>query len=143
MCATMAEIRHCLAGLPVLAVTAPGQRGAAPHHRFWGNESMNETERRQLADRLSGMSFKNAHREMRRIDRDAVLKYFRNSIWDEYHTLWLLPNEGVEITLVEKADVDTLDKRDYSGPPSRRKLGVKYEYAEARVEPLERPVAKF
>jgi len=104
---------------------------------------MNETERQQLADRLSGMSFRNAHREMRRIDRDAVLKYFRNSMWDEYHTLWLLPNEGLEITLVEKADVGMLNKRDFSGPPTRRKEGVAYEYAEARIEPLERPVAKF
>ena len=35
---------------------------------------MDDTERQQLADRLSGLSFQAAkHREMRKIDRDAVL----------------------------------------------------------------------
>jgi len=104
---------------------------------------MNEAERRQLADRLSGLSLKHARQEIRKLDRDADLKYFRNSMWDEYHTLWLLPNQGLSITLVEKADIDQLDKRDFSGPPSRHKEAVSYEYVEARVEPLARPVAKF
>jgi hypothetical protein len=104
---------------------------------------MDDAERQQLADRLSGLSFQAAHREMRKIDRDAVLKYFRNSYWDEYHTLWLLPNLGVEVTLVEKSDIDTLNQREYGGPPWQRRLGVEFQYIEARVAPLERPVEKF
>ncbi len=104
---------------------------------------MNDAEHQQLADRLSSLSFKAAHREVRKIDRDAVLKYFRNSYWDEYHTLWLLPNEGVEVTLVEKSDIDTLNQREYGGPPGTRRLAVEFQYVGARVEPLARPVAKF
>lgn len=104
---------------------------------------MNDAERQQLADRLSGLTFSQAHREIRKIDRDAVLKHYRNTMWDEYHTLWLLPNKDVAITLVEKSDIDTLNQREYGGPPWQRRLGVTYQYVGARVEPLERPVAKF
>ncbi len=104
---------------------------------------MTDAERQQLAERLSRLSLADARKEIRKLDRDATLKYFRNSMWDEYHTLWVLPNQDVAITLVEKADVDTLDRRDFTGPPSRRRLGVQYRYVEARVEPLRRPVARF
>ena len=104
---------------------------------------MNDAERQQLADRLSGLSFRQAHREMRKLDPDAVLKYYRNSMWDEYHTLWLLPNKDLAITLVEKSDIDTLNQREYGAPPWKRRLSVSYRYVGARVEPLERPVAKF
>jgi len=104
---------------------------------------MNDVERQQLTDRLSGLSFNEAHREVRKIDREAVLKHYRNSVWDEYHTLWLLPNEGLEITLVEKSDIDTLNQREYGAPPGQRRLGVTYQYVGARIEPLARPVATF
>lgn len=104
---------------------------------------MDETERTKLAQRLSAMTFKQARREILQLDRQANLKFWRNSIWDEYHSLFLLPNQGLSIILVEKGDVESTDKRDHTGPPDRKQATIDYKYVEARVEPLERPVAKF
>ncbi|HML25069.1 MAG TPA: hypothetical protein PKD09_25680 [Aggregatilinea sp.] len=103
---------------------------------------MNETERDQLAQRLSAMSWKDARKEMRRIDPDAVMKLFRNSYHDEYRTLYLMPNQGISVTLVEKQDADVTDKPVISAP-GEKKMSVSYDYVGARVAPLERPVSKF
>lgn len=103
---------------------------------------MNETERDQLAQRLSAMSWKDARKEIERLDPEAVLKYFRNSYHDEYRTLYLLPRQGVSVTLVEKQDATVLDSpvlSDYG----KKKLHIAFDYIGARVEPLERPAGKF
>jgi hypothetical protein len=101
---------------------------------------VNEAEREQLAKRLSAMSLKDARKAIFRLDRDADLKYWRNSIWDEYHSLYVLPHAEVEIILVEKGDVTLTDKRDYTGPADRRQQDLDYQFVEARVKPLSRPV---
>jgi hypothetical protein len=99
---------------------------------------MDEAERVQLAQRLSAMSIKDARKEIRRLDPDADLVTWRNSVWDEYHSLWLLPNAGLSITLVEKEDVEN-SRHDIGGGPSGFKAEkIDYHYVEARVAPLER-----
>jgi hypothetical protein len=104
---------------------------------------MNEAEREQLAQRLSAMSLKEARNEIRRLDPDASLKFYRNSIWDEYHTLWLLPNAGLSIILVEKVDLEESKREDATRPKGNKQTSVTYEFVEARVDPLTRPVKKF
>ena len=103
---------------------------------------MKETERDQLAQRLSAMSWKDARREIERLDPEAVLKYFRNSYHDEYRTLYVLPRRGISVTLVEKQDADVLNEQvltDFG----KKKLRVEFDYIGARVEPLGRPAEKF
>jgi len=101
---------------------------------------MNDAERAQLAQRLSAMSFKDARKEIRRLDPEADLVFWRNSVWDEIHTLWLLPNAGLSITLVEKV-IRNQAKHGIGGGPSGFKAEkADFRYVEARVEPLERPV---
>lgn len=107
---------------------------------------MNATEREQLAKRLSALTWKEARKEVFRLDPDANLKFFRNSIWDEYHTLYLLPNLGVQITLVDKQEKDTMEKDDPASMLGRvlgrrHKKAIDFNYVGARVEELQRPVA--
>jgi hypothetical protein len=105
-----------------------------------GEIVMNEAEREQLAKRLSAMSFKDARKEIRRLDQDADMVFWRNSMWDEYHSLWLLPNAGLSITLVEKVNRGQ-GKREIGGGPSGWKAEkTDFRYVEARVDPLKRPV---
>lgn len=101
---------------------------------------MDQAARDQLARRLSAMSIKDARKEIRALDPQAELKYFRNAIWDEKHTLWLLPNAELSITLVEKEKEKLLDEHAGGMPRGIKKLGVDFSYLEARVGPLERPV---
>ncbi len=103
---------------------------------------MDETAREQLAKRLSAMSLKDARTEMRVIDPDAILKYYRNSIWGECHTLFVLPNAGLSIALVEKDKVETMDAQSGGAPRGLNKESVEYQYIEARVTPLDRPATK-
>ncbi len=104
---------------------------------------MDETAREKLAQRLSALSLKDARKEIYRMDPDSELKFFRNSIWDEYHTLFLMPNQGLSVTLVEKRDKDTLSKADpASATKNRKKQAIDYNYVEARVAPLARPALK-
>lgn len=103
---------------------------------------MDEAAREQLARRLSAMKLSDVRKEIRALDRDAVLKFYRNSIWDEYHTLWLLPNVGVSITLVEKIRVRDSNRTVGGGPRGWKAKKTEYVYVEARVEPLERPAHK-
>jgi hypothetical protein len=97
---------------------------------------MDETERQDLARRLSEMKFKDVRKELRRIDPDADLKVYRNSMWDEYHTLYVLPNADLSVTLVEKMDLDETDIPVASGPGDQKKLKREFNYVEARVTPL-------
>ncbi|HEX3049508.1 MAG TPA: hypothetical protein VHP83_02555 [Aggregatilineaceae bacterium] len=69
---------------------------------------MDEAERQQFAQRLSALSLKDARKELMKLDRSLKLKYYRNSIWDEFHSLYLLPQLGVSVTLVEKEDRDAM-----------------------------------
>jgi len=101
---------------------------------------MNEAERAQLAQRLSAMSLKDAHKEIRRLDPDADMVFWRNSVWDEYHTLWLLPNAGLSITLVEKAIFRDSGHAIGGGPRGWKARKAEFRYIEARVAPLERRV---
>ncbi|MGQ9851006.1 MAG: hypothetical protein ACUVSU_13255 [Aggregatilineaceae bacterium] len=103
---------------------------------------MDEAERERLARRLSAMKLSDVRKEIRALDRDAVLKYYRNAIWDEYHTLWLLPNAGVSITLVEKIRTKDGHREVGGGPRGWKAKDVEYVYLEARVEPLVRPPYK-
>lgn len=101
---------------------------------------MDESERQQLAQRLSAMSMKDARKEMLRLDSKATVEYFRNSYWDEYHTLYLLPNAGLSITLVEKSSMKDMDRATASSRGDQKVQKVTFKYIEARVDQLTRPV---
>ncbi|MCZ7539354.1 MAG: hypothetical protein M5U29_05460 [Anaerolineae bacterium] len=93
----------------------------------------------QLARRLSAMKLKDVRKEIRALDPDAILKYYRNAMWDEYHTLWVLPNAGLSVTIVERATVSDTNKEIGGGPRGMKAKKVEYVYSETRVEPLLRP----
>ena len=104
---------------------------------------MDETARERLAQRLSAMSLKDARKEVFRMDPDSELKFFRNSIWDEYRTLFLMPNLGLSVTLVEKQDKSALGEADPASASKRRKKqNISFNYVEARGTPLTRPALK-
>ena len=87
--------------------------------------SLSEQERQQLAEKLAEMSYKQARKEVRRLDPDADLKMWRNSVGhNEMHTMYELPNLNSRVILVEAMHHE--DKGD-------RTL-VEYIYVEARVE---------
>jgi hypothetical protein len=65
------------------------------------------------------------------------MRFFRNSIWDEYQTLYVLPNAGISVTVVEKADVDEMNAVDHSSFRDQKKEKVSYHYVEARVASLD------
>lgn len=100
---------------------------------------MNDAERDQLAQRLSAMSLKDARSEIRKVDPAADMKYFRNAIWDEYHTLFLLPNAEISVTLVEKVDTGPSDSTDHTRPRTSAPTLTRatYTYESARVAPLD------
>lgn len=103
---------------------------------------MDEAAREQLAKRLSAMSLKDARKEIRAIDSDAIMKYYRNSIWDECHTLFVLPNAELSVFLVEEGSVEHTDKQSGGASRGVKMDAVDYHYIEARVEPLDRPAHK-
>ena len=103
---------------------------------------IDEAAREQLARRLSAMKIKDVRKEIRALDPDAILKYYRNAIWDEYHTLWVLPNAGLSITIVERATVSDSNKEVGGGPRGMKARKVEFVYIETRVEPLLRPAYK-
>lgn len=103
---------------------------------------MNESERIQLARRLSALSWKQARKEIYRLDRDADMKYYRNARWNEFHTLFTLPTAGLAITLVETVKITPTNKPNATGPTGSTLEAVTYQYDEARVELLERPARK-
>jgi len=67
---------------------------------------------------------------------------FRNAMWDEYHTLWVLPNAGLSITIVERATISDSNKEIGGGPRGMKAKKVEFVYMETRVEPLLRPAYK-
>ena len=100
---------------------------------------MDESARAQLAQRLKTLSLNNARKEIRALDPDAGMAFWRNTIWDEYHTLWLLPNAGLSVTLVEKEDLRDSTREIGGGPQGSKAQKAEFRYVEARVEPLDRP----
>ncbi len=103
---------------------------------------MDEAAREELAQRLSKMTLRQAVREMRNIDPDANMVFWRNAIWDEIHTLFLLPNKGVEVRLVEKSTESEPLREIGGGPRGTKARRADYEYVGARVVPLSRPAFK-
>ncbi len=98
---------------------------------------MDDIERQELARRLSALSPKDVRKELRRLDPAADMKFFRNSVWDEYQTLYVLPNAGIGVTVVEKADVDEMNAVVHSSYRDQKKEKVSYHYVEARVASLD------
>jgi hypothetical protein len=103
---------------------------------------MDEAEREQLAQRLSAMSLREAQKELRALDPDADMKFWRNSIWGEYHTLFTLPNAGLSVTLVETDEVQNTKKNIGGGPRGSKAEKINYHYTGARVETLTHPAHK-
>lgn len=101
---------------------------------------MDEAAREQFAQHLSAMALKEVRREIRSLDPDADMTFWRNAVQDEYHTLWLLPNAGISITLVEKVEFKNLSRSIGGGPGQWKGQKAEYRYLEARVKPLDRPV---
>lgn len=94
---------------------------------------MNEQERLELAERLAKLSYKKARAEVRRLDTEANLKYWRNAVHNEWHTLYELPTVGLKVTLVEKAE-----RTPIADIYTFHAEKVKPVYIEARVEALKR-----
>ena len=93
---------------------------------------MNEQEQLKLAEHLASLSYKKARAEIRRLDTNANLKYWRNSMkTNEYHTLYELPNVGLKVTLVEHGEKEALP--DIKQVPVQKNNIV---YVEARVESM-------
>lgn len=103
---------------------------------------IDEAAREVLARRLSEMKLRHAVREIRSMDRDANMIMWRNSIWDEYHTVFLLPNAELTITLVEKNTVVASKHEIGGGPEGSKAQDVEFHYVEARVTGLDRPAHK-
>ncbi len=101
---------------------------------------MDESERQQLAQRLSAMSMKDARKEILRLDPQSTVEFWRNTYWDEYHTLYLLPNAGLSIILVEKSNMKDMDRAIASSRGDQKVQKVTFKYFEARVDQLARPV---
>lgn len=86
--------------------------------------SMSEQDRQKLAEKLAGMTYPKARKEVRRLDPDANLKIWRTSVGDnEHHTTYECPNLGAKVILVE-----TLHEE-----PKGRVAKADYYYVEARV----------
>jgi hypothetical protein len=90
---------------------------------------LSEEDRQKLAQKLAGLSYKAARKEIRKLDGKANLKIWRNGVGPgELHTTYELPNLGVKVTLVERA---------HARPEvENKKIKKKYLYTEARVEPM-------
>ena len=90
---------------------------------------LSEEEMQALADKLVGLKVNKARRQIRRLDPDSQLEYYRNGVQDELLTRFIMPNLGVSITLVE----------DPSAVPEKGdivKLKATDTFVEARVEAL-------
>lgn len=96
---------------------------------------MNEKERQNLAERLAKLSYRRARGEVRRLDTAAKLKYWRNAVGREWHTMYELPNVGLRVTLVENPVREPIEKL---GPNGVHLVSVDPQYIEARVEELKR-----
>jgi hypothetical protein len=97
---------------------------------------MDDAQREQLAARLQAMDLRKAIREIRTLDNDANMKFWRNSIWDEYQTVFELPKLGVKVILVEKGTFEESKREVGGGPTGWKAQKAEYEYVEARVQPF-------
>ncbi len=97
---------------------------------------MDEAQRKQLAERLKALDLRKAMREIRALDKAANMKFWRNAMWNEYQTLFELPNVGIKVTLVEKGTFEETDRKVGGGPTGWKAKKAEYEYVEARVAPL-------
>jgi hypothetical protein len=94
-----------------------------------------EEERQKLAQKLAGLSYKKARKEIRKIDELANLKVWRNGAkTGEIHTMYELPTVGLRIILVENGQATPFEEG--------KRLKKDYFYTEARVEPLTVPAAR-
>jgi hypothetical protein len=98
---------------------------------------MDDAQREELAGRLQNMDFRKAIREIRTLDKDANMKFWRNSIWHEYQTVFELPNLGVKVILVEKGTFKESDREVGGGPRGWKAQKAEYDYVETRVQPFE------
>jgi hypothetical protein len=96
---------------------------------------MTEQERQNLAERLAKVSYKKARAQVRSLDTQAKLKYWRNAIKHEWHTMYELPNMGLRVTLVEIPVREPISKQ---GPNGVHLVSVDPQYVEARVEEFKR-----
>ncbi len=87
---------------------------------------LNEVERQELAERLAQMNYKAARREIRRLDQEANLKYWRNSVRHEVQTVYELPSLGVRVTLIEDTETKPIAESNL--------VKRHFYYSEARVE---------
>lgn len=94
---------------------------------------MNEQELRNYAEHLASLSYKKARSEIRKLDTAANLKYWRNSVKNEWHTVYELPSVGLKVTLVEIAQREPMERTAKHIAQLER---VTPEYVEARVERL-------
>jgi hypothetical protein len=98
---------------------------------------MDDTQRAQLAERLQAMDMRKAMREIRALDKDANMKFWRNSMWHEIQTVFELPTLGVKVILVEKGVFKEIDREVGGGPNGLKARKAEYEFVEARVLPFE------
>lgn len=90
---------------------------------------MDAHERQQLAEHLASMKYQKARNEVRKLDPDAKLKLWRNSVnHNELHTTYELPNLELRVILVEQPSTEPI--------PDSYMVRAKTEYIEARVVPL-------
>jgi hypothetical protein len=97
---------------------------------------MDEAQREELAERLQKMDLRSAVREIRTLDKDANMKFWRNSIHHEYQTVFELPNLEVNVVLVEKGTFETSNRKVGGGPSGWKAVKAEYDYVEARVQPF-------
>jgi len=103
---------------------------------------MDEAAREQLAKRLSAMRLREAQHALRQLDPQAEMKYWRNAVRHEYHTLWVLPQQEIVVTLVERESRSPSNREIGGGPRGSKAVRTSYEYVEARVTALNRPPHK-
>lgn len=86
---------------------------------------MTAQDRQKLAEKLAGMTYKKARKEVRRLDENADLRMWRNSVGhEEWHTMYVLPSLEIKVVLVEKATFED----------QGQKVKVDWFYTEARVD---------
>lgn len=90
---------------------------------------LSEEEMQALADKLVGLKVGKARGQIRRLDPDSQLQMYRVGVRDELLTRFVLPNLGVQVTLVE--DPGTVPE---DGDSTR--LKATDTFVEARVEAL-------
>lgn len=102
-----------------------------------------ETEREVLARHLSNLAFGDAIREIGHVDCDANMVMWRNPTGDEFHTVFLLPNAELTITLVEKNTVVCSENGIGEALKGVKARHSDIRYVDVRITDLERVVFKY